>query len=262
MAPSKSSAIGVFPPAIKRKALLSSRRQCCLCEKKCGVKIECHHIVQGGPNTFENCIPLCFDCHSEVKHYNDKHPRGTKYTPSELRARRDQWYARVSAGQTEWSRNRSRQADRKALMPATGQPGPQADADKRILRDFLALLPSDGVMNFLRIYDFGAAFHNDELRPIYRYYYRRNGPDHEFLNPELETARKKFLASCGALIGAVGKHTFVIEHQPRLRAVPSDWRHKSPELFYSASQEINAAADAVCSIYDDLVRRARKKLAV
>ena len=27
----------------------------------------------------DNAIPLCFDCHGAVQHYNDEHPRGTKY---------------------------------------------------------------------------------------------------------------------------------------------------------------------------------------
>jgi hypothetical protein len=59
------------------------------------VRIECHHIVpdsEGGESTLENCIPLCFNCHADVGHYNPKHPKGTKYSSSELRAHRDRWF--------------------------------------------------------------------------------------------------------------------------------------------------------------------------
>ena len=48
--------------------------------------MELHHIVHessGGKSVFDNCIPLCFDCHAEAGHYNPKHPKGTKYSPSE-----------------------------------------------------------------------------------------------------------------------------------------------------------------------------------
>ena len=39
--------------------------------------------------TEDNCIPLCFDCHVEVKQYNPKHLKGLKYTEGELKLRRD-----------------------------------------------------------------------------------------------------------------------------------------------------------------------------
>jgi hypothetical protein len=60
------------------------------------VKIEVDHIVQkadGGPDTIDNAIPVCFECHAEIHSYSDKHPRGRKFTPEELRSHRDQWLA-------------------------------------------------------------------------------------------------------------------------------------------------------------------------
>jgi hypothetical protein len=59
------------------------------------VRVEVHHIQpesQGGSNELENAITLCFDCHADAGHYNTKHPRGTKYSPNELRHHRDRWY--------------------------------------------------------------------------------------------------------------------------------------------------------------------------
>jgi hypothetical protein len=48
-----------------------------------------------GDDSFENCIPFCFDCHAEVEHYNDQHPRGRKFSESELRKHRDTWFSKV-----------------------------------------------------------------------------------------------------------------------------------------------------------------------
>jgi hypothetical protein len=89
-----------FPPNIAEKALVCCGRHCCLCHKFCGPKIELHHIVpesDGGEDTFENCTPLCFDCHADVGAYDSKHPKGRKYKASELKAHRDRWYSVIAS---------------------------------------------------------------------------------------------------------------------------------------------------------------------
>ncbi|MGB6728661.1 MAG: hypothetical protein WBE74_22405 [Terracidiphilus sp.] len=44
-----------------------------------------------GTDDIENAIPVCFECHAEIHSYNDKHPRGRKFSSEELRAHRTQW---------------------------------------------------------------------------------------------------------------------------------------------------------------------------
>ena len=90
-----------FGPNIKSELFVRCARLCCLCLKQCGIKIEVAHIVdeaKGGPSTPDNGIPLCFDCHQDIGSYNDEHPRGNKYRPNELKARRDQVYEWVESG--------------------------------------------------------------------------------------------------------------------------------------------------------------------
>lgn len=89
-----------FSDSIAREVLVRSRRCCCICHQFCGTKIELHHIVpveQGGDDSFENCIPVCFNCHAEIGHYNEKHPRGRRLAPQELRQHRDKWLAQQEA---------------------------------------------------------------------------------------------------------------------------------------------------------------------
>jgi hypothetical protein len=84
-----------FKEEDKVKCLLWCNRHCCLCGKECGTNIEIAHIIpkyEGGSNDIDNAIPLCFDCHSEIGKYNDKHPRGLKYRPEELKSRREKIY--------------------------------------------------------------------------------------------------------------------------------------------------------------------------
>jgi hypothetical protein len=46
---------------------------------------------ENGSSEINNAIPVCFECHAEIHSYNDKHPRGRKYRPEELRQHKEQW---------------------------------------------------------------------------------------------------------------------------------------------------------------------------
>jgi HNH endonuclease len=74
--------------------LIRCHRRCCVCHRFCGSKIEIDHIVQradGGGNEIDNAIAVCFDCHAEIHHYNNKHPKGRKFSPEEIKGHKKQW---------------------------------------------------------------------------------------------------------------------------------------------------------------------------
>ena len=83
-----------FSKTVVHNSLVNCGRHCCLCGKFAGMKMELHHIDGVDDNSADNCIPLCYDCHSEVKSFNPKHPKGKPYTPKELKAHRDKCYER------------------------------------------------------------------------------------------------------------------------------------------------------------------------
>ena len=88
-----------FSQAIADEVFVRCGRHCCLCGVFAGQKMELHHIKQvadGGEDSIENCIPLCLNCHAEVKAYNPKHPKGRKYTETELKGHRDKYLAQYS----------------------------------------------------------------------------------------------------------------------------------------------------------------------
>lgn len=92
-----------FPKEVKEKAAVACNRCCCICHEFKGIKLEFHHIKQearGGENTFDNCIPLCFDCHADMGGVNPKHPKGNAYSEKELRMHRDKWYEQCSTKAT------------------------------------------------------------------------------------------------------------------------------------------------------------------
>jgi hypothetical protein len=81
-----------FSEEDKIKMLLWCERHCCLCGKDASTDIEIAHIERGAGNNIDNGMPLCYGCHAKIGHYNREHPRGNKYKPRELKARRDQIY--------------------------------------------------------------------------------------------------------------------------------------------------------------------------
>jgi hypothetical protein len=93
--------------------LVKCHRRCCICYRYCGIKIETDHIEplgEDGPDDIDNCLPVCFECHAEIHSYNDKHPRGRKFRPDELKAHRDQWLE-ICASRPEVFTEPSRERD-------------------------------------------------------------------------------------------------------------------------------------------------------
>jgi HNH endonuclease len=87
-----------FSHTVRDEALVAAARHCCVCHRYKGVKVEVHHIIpesKGGASDRDNAITLCYDCHADAGHYNLNHPRGTKFSPAELRRHRDQWHEMV-----------------------------------------------------------------------------------------------------------------------------------------------------------------------
>jgi hypothetical protein len=83
-----------FPEKEATQLLAKCHRRCCVCHRFCGVKMELDHMIpkaEGGPDTIDNAIPVCFECHAEIHAYNDNHPRGRKMRPEELRLHKEQW---------------------------------------------------------------------------------------------------------------------------------------------------------------------------
>lgn len=235
-----------FTPSIAEQALLDCGRHCCLCHKFCGTKIEIHHITPG-IDTAENCIPLCFDCHADVKTYNSKHPKGKKYTESELQKHRDNWHKKVgeSHGTT--------------ISPE------HANLDKELFIRFKNNLPSDGSISFIRHKDFGAAFNSEDLNDTLFILDNYKHPEFEFLDTDLEGLKAELVDYILKFRGAIGKHTYPLEGNKNLNKVPTDWSHgtdEQQEYYHACVSELNTLADRVCETYDKFIRLGRRKLGV
>ncbi len=170
-----------FPQNIKETALVACGRCCCLCHKFCGTKIEVHHIIEeseGGDSSAENAIPLCFDCHADMRSYDYKHPKGNKYSLPELKKHRDNWYQEVEGNIGI--------ANRDTVI----------ETDKQAYQFLIKILPWEGSISFIRRNNFaGFSFDLDHLKDLYEFEYHCKNPAFEFIDPDMEQLRASLLDS-------------------------------------------------------------------
>lgn len=163
-----------FSQDIQVQALVASGRCCCICHKFCGTKINLHHIVQkadGGDDSFENCIPLCLDCHEDMGKPDPRHSTGKHYSPKELIMHRDNWYARVKKGNIN--------AD-----------APVCEEDKALFNQIRGYF-DDELCGILKEYDFRGVIPSSFFTKLDRISRCADTSEFEFLNVELEALRAK-----------------------------------------------------------------------
>lgn len=236
-------------PDVETAVLAKSARRCALCFYLDGDLTEKNgqiaHLDGDRTNGAEdNLAWMCLLHHSLFDSRTSQHKN---YTIPEVKAARSKLYNLVAEG--------------KHLTPAAALPYLQAESDKRVFREFMEVVPSNGSIRFLRTKSLAGSFESERLEDIERFVHDLGSPDHEFLDPGLERARKRFRKRCLALLGALAQHSFATSREGRY-AVPEEWEYEDPQRFNRAVSEIHKATDDVCSTYDELVRIARKTLAV
>jgi hypothetical protein len=225
-----------------REVLVRSGRCCCLCHKFCGTKIELHHIIpveQSGDDSLENCIPVCFDCHADIGHYNDKHPRGRKYSPGELRQHRDDWFARVT----------------NTAPPASGS----REIDRQLLARVWKLLGASGAHEFARDHDFGASFRASDAFPWFDLGHDLDRPETEFQDVELEKLRGNLLRSAKNFVSKIAEYTSPLA-SPKLQGFDSLFKSAYREEYRARAEKLNEFSSVAAETYMVLIREGMRKL--
>ncbi len=189
-----------FPQYISDAALSACGRCCCICHKFCGIKIELHHIKQvayGGEDSFENCIPLCFDCHADMGKADPKHNKGKKYTESELVMHRDNWYRAVAerggGSFSDHTKNSTICENDKILF-------------KTICNSF-----SPNIIYWLAHANLYGPFTGELLSSLDMLLKKDTDPLFSFLSPELEALKNSLFVTLEAFLDAVSMYTFGID---------------------------------------------------
>jgi hypothetical protein len=237
-----------FPRSLKDQVLVKSRRSCCICHRFLGVNIEVHHIKQeseGGSDEEDNAIPLCFDCHANVGHYDAKHPKGTKFGESELKLHRENWYAKVAdAGIAEAN------LDHKKI-------------DVRIASEIHEHLTREGSFIWMRDDTIWNGIENRVIKPLWDLCYKLCNRDYHFMDADLESARAHFASALDEAVDRAAKVVSPSKQRP-------DWYTVGPSIYFEdpvhgpeKTEEIDDTDKLftkAASTYEDLYNLVRQKL--
>lgn len=233
-----------FSAPVKEQALVACARHCCICHKFAGLKIECHHIIlksEGGQDDFENCIPLCFDCHAEQSSYDHRHPKGTKYTPSELKSHRDNWYTKVKDSPVSPTLESSK-------------------VDREMFDRVRKMLPANGSILFVKQNNFaGYAFEGRKLDEVRDFLSSFESPDFEFVDVELESILGDLRSALASFMRTIAMKTYP-DHQSGWFILPEEFPNGENPSFWDTVEQLGVDADLAGSAYDRLIKTGRRKL--
>jgi len=234
-----------FSKKVSEDLLVKCNRSCCLCHKYCGTKIEIHHIIpekeKDGSNKEDDGIPLCFDCHADVRAYDTNHPKGKKFTPRELRQHKENWIKKCS------SLSASRDLDKKYKR-----------ADKNIFSQLYKLASYefvDYISLCLSTKDWIYLTEIEDLNKITDFFSR---PDKEFFSVELIPVTKKFFKSIVDIDTFLGKH-HTTEIQNNREVLFPNWKRNSHQRHRrdEYNQEMRDLAKHFEESYYSLIRTFR-----
>jgi hypothetical protein len=205
---------------------------------------------KGGLDVLDNAIPLCFDCHAEVEHYNPQHPKGRKFTESELKGHRDAWYAKVAkSGSTTASQE-------------------HIAMDRILFSRIREMFSSNAdTVSFLRDTDLGTSFELELLTGLHQFVSYCEKPDFEFMDSELESQRASLCEATEKFLAAVAQWTFPCKgYVPRRNEIPKEWRDSDTDTqrkrYADVRMNLNELASYVYAKYESLIRAGRRRLAI
>jgi hypothetical protein len=238
------------PPAIELTVLDQSRRRCTLCFHLKGDLSEKHGQIAHLDDNPANCVEdnLAFMCIEHHSLYDSTTRQHKNYTIQEAKTARARLYQAIGNG------------DHITAGSPKALPNAGIDADRRTLARLVELMGTSGSIDFLRTNNFaGWSFEWSRLDGLQQSL-AHSGPEHEFLDTDIEQLRVAFQAACHAFMKYAAFNTFVVGSSGR-QGIPEDWETEQPERFDKTVKEIHEGADRVCRCYDELIRAARRRLA-
>jgi hypothetical protein len=234
-----------FNKKITEDSLIACGRHCCLCHKFCGTKIELHHIKQmkdDGEDSLDNCLPLCFDCHADVMQYNPNHPKGKKYTETELKRHRNNWFEKI------------KKSEGSAITESS-----YLNLDKVTFQRLNELLDSKKLMYFIKQNNFVMGSFPDKIyQDIHSFLVECELPEFEFIDADLEGVKSELKENLEKLDKLITKHTF--SAGPGKQGIPREWESNNPERFDMAIDDFTVLAPIISDNYETLIKLGRRKL--
>lgn len=140
----------------------------------------------------------------------------------------------------------------------------QRIGDYNLLEKFLIDFPSNCESAILlKEHDFGNSFDRDKLKQLDEFYYRWNGAEYHFIDPEIDTKRKALYEGCKQFLlkvaeysGPVGRSNFSSVIPDHLRA--DDWN--LPDWVTKRIKELNDITTNLFVQHQEFVTFARARI--
>ena len=138
----------------------------------------------------------------------------------------------------------------------------EREADKKLYKKFLNLLPSDGAILFIRNHDFEASFDRSEIEPLITFQRYWNKAEYKFLDTDLEEKNFLLFKKVLYLNEFIFRHTSECENNPQRSWIPLEVRSQNREKFKEIAIDIKKLAFEVALAHYEFVIVARQKLKI
>jgi hypothetical protein len=231
---------------IQDRILDRSRRRCALCvhfKDDYGQKEgQIAHIDRNPANADEdNLVYLCLPHHDD---YDTTRRQTKNLTPREVKTARDRLYDFIERGG-----DLGRGPQRPTGMEADWKTLDEIQALMATVPDYFLNQPNFG----------GSSFSMHEIEAFRAVVEKRNKPEHEFIDPELEELRWNFISEGLVLLGVMDNR-LVRAPQQGWFSLPIEWRSSAPERLERVATILDAQAAKTGLAYHTLIRAARRKL--
>ena len=128
---------------------------------------------------------------------------------------------------------------------------------------FLVTLPTEPTIRLLRDQNFGDAIHKKSIDPLFNFAHVWESVEKEFLDPELEGAKKALHAAADKLTQEISGRTVPVRMEGFI-SVFSDQQRSSgqprPHEVLEDARVLNDLASSFVPLYDEFVRKCRSRL--
>jgi len=137
------------------------------------------------------------------------------------------------------------------------------DVDRELFKEFIELLPSDGLdIKLLEEHDFGTSHHGNEVKALDKFVHTWNNAQKQFLDTELEDQRNDFIVKARHFIYTLASRSYSIGNGEIFSCIPDAYRGAWdwPQHVNEQIQELNDLGSELFKLHKNLILKARGKL--
>ena len=132
--------------------------------------------------------------------------------------------------------------------------------DKETLSKLIQILPSDGIIFYIRTRDFGLPFSHNVFISMDDFMDNCSRPEFFFIDKKLELLRKQLLKCIDDFDSRLAQESFVHVQLENSNSIKPAHEYSDFQEYKSICDELNNLAGKVINAYDKLIRTARIRL--